>query len=201
MSRTSSGSARSERAVNPTRATNRMETSLRSSCVAPPSTKRAPQPLQKREPAGFAAPQLGHERKPSGEDVIAPQVSRFRVHGGKRPSPPWAWTLCRSNTRLDDPAGAPRPRRSASEVGSAPMKLHKNAKIELLKRVPLFSRCTKKELEAIAAQADELFLPEGSELTRQGGHGREFMVIADRSEGTRLNSSHLVISYAVFCLK
>jgi CRP-like cAMP-binding protein len=58
------------------------------------------------------------------------------------------------------------------------MRLHKNAKLELLKGVPLFAHCTKKELEAIAAQADELFLPEGSELTRQGGHGREFMVIA-----------------------
>src|SRR6187549_1191374 len=61
------------------------------------------------------------------------------------------------------------------------MQLHKNAKIELLKEVPLFSRCSKKELGAIAATADELFLPEGSELTRQGGHGREFMVIAEGS--------------------
>ena len=43
------------------------------------------------------------------------------------------------------------------------MRLHKNAKIELLKSVPLFSRCTKKELGAIAAESDELFLPEGSE--------------------------------------
>ena len=67
------------------------------------------------------------------------------------------------------------------------MKLHKNAKIELLKGVPLFSHCTKKELEAIAAEADELFLPEGSELTRQGGHGREFMVIADGSADVKKN--------------
>jgi CRP/FNR family cyclic AMP-dependent transcriptional regulator len=67
------------------------------------------------------------------------------------------------------------------------MKLHKNAKIELLKRVPLFSHCTKKELEAIAAEADELFLPEGSELTKQGGHGREFMVIADGSADVKKN--------------
>src|SRR5215212_9588945 len=72
------------------------------------------------------------------------------------------------------------------------MRLHKNAKLELLKRVPLFSRCTKKELEAIAAESDELFLPAGSELTKQGGHGREFMVIADGSadvekDGLRIN--------------
>src|SRR5215203_1798036 len=72
------------------------------------------------------------------------------------------------------------------------MRLHKNAKIELLKSVPLFSRCTKKELGAIAAESDELFLPEGAELTKQGGHGREFMVIVDGSadvqrDGRRIN--------------
>ncbi len=67
------------------------------------------------------------------------------------------------------------------------MRLHKNAKIELLKSVPLFSHCTKKELDAIAAEADELFLPEGSELTRQGGHGREFMVIVDGSADVKKN--------------
>ncbi len=71
------------------------------------------------------------------------------------------------------------------------MRLHKNAKIELLKRVPLFSRCTKKELEAIAAESDELFLPEGSELTRQGGHGREFMVIAEGSADVKKNNRRI----------
>ena len=71
------------------------------------------------------------------------------------------------------------------------MRLHKNAKIELLKGVPLFSRCTKKELEAIAAESDELFLPEGSELTRQGGHGREFMVIADGSADVKKNNRRI----------
>jgi CRP/FNR family transcriptional regulator, cyclic AMP receptor protein len=71
------------------------------------------------------------------------------------------------------------------------MRLHKNAKIDLLKRVPLFSRCTKKELEAIAAESDELFLPEGSELTRQGGHGREFMVIAEGSADVKKNNRRI----------
>ena len=71
------------------------------------------------------------------------------------------------------------------------MRLHKNAKIELLKRVPLFSRCTKKELEAIAAESDELFLPEGSELTKQGGHGREFMVIAEGSADVKKNNRRI----------
>jgi hypothetical protein len=48
------------------------------------------------------------------------------------------------------------------------MRLRKNAKIELIKKVPLFSSCTKRELEAIAAQADQLTLPEGKALTKEG---------------------------------
>jgi CRP/FNR family cyclic AMP-dependent transcriptional regulator len=57
------------------------------------------------------------------------------------------------------------------------VRLRKNAKVELLKKVPLFSRCTKKELEALAAETDELDVPAGKPLTQQGDRGREFMVI------------------------
>jgi CRP-like cAMP-binding protein len=72
------------------------------------------------------------------------------------------------------------------------MALRKNAKIELIKTVPLFSSCSKKELEAIAAQADELGVPAGKTLTKEGARGREFMVIVDgsaevRKKGRRLN--------------
>ena len=72
------------------------------------------------------------------------------------------------------------------------MPLRKNAKIELIKSVPLFSSCSKKELEAIAAQADELVVPAGKTLTKEGDRGREFMVIVDgsaevRKKGRRLN--------------
>ena len=72
------------------------------------------------------------------------------------------------------------------------MPLRKNAKIELIKSVPLFSSCSKKELEAIAAQADELVVPSGKALTKEGDRGREFMVIVDgaaevRKKGRRLN--------------
>ena len=49
------------------------------------------------------------------------------------------------------------------------------------KEVPLFSQCTKKELAAIAAEADELTLRQGKELTRQGEPGREFVIIVDGS--------------------
>jgi CRP-like cAMP-binding protein len=56
--------------------------------------------------------------------------------------------------------------------------LRKNAKEQLLRDVPLFSHCTKRELAALAAEADELELPAGTELTREGASGREFIVLA-----------------------
>jgi CRP-like cAMP-binding protein len=72
------------------------------------------------------------------------------------------------------------------------MRLHKNAKVELLRRVPLFSRCTKKELAALAAEADELDVRSGKTLAREGDRGREFIVIVDgaaevRKNGRRIN--------------
>jgi CRP/FNR family transcriptional regulator, cyclic AMP receptor protein len=67
------------------------------------------------------------------------------------------------------------------------MRLRRDAKIELIQRVPLFSHCTKKELNAIAARADELSLPEGRELVRQGERGREFVVIVDGTADVRRN--------------
>jgi CRP/FNR family transcriptional regulator, cyclic AMP receptor protein len=59
------------------------------------------------------------------------------------------------------------------------MRLRKSAKEQLIQSVPLFSHCSRAELAALAAEADELTLPEGKELTRQGERGREFMVIVD----------------------
>jgi CRP/FNR family cyclic AMP-dependent transcriptional regulator len=63
--------------------------------------------------------------------------------------------------------------------------LRKNAKVELIKRVPLFSGCSKRELEEVAAIADELAMPEGRELTREGATGREFLVLIDGSADVR----------------
>jgi CRP/FNR family cyclic AMP-dependent transcriptional regulator len=69
----------------------------------------------------------------------------------------------------------------------APMGLRKNAKVAFIKGVPLFARCTKKELELIAAEATELALPSGRVLTTQGQRGREFIVIADGTAEVRKN--------------
>ena len=57
------------------------------------------------------------------------------------------------------------------------MALGKNAKIDLLKRVPLFAGCTKAELREVAISSDEIDLPAGRVLTREGQRGREFFVL------------------------
>jgi CRP-like cAMP-binding protein len=59
------------------------------------------------------------------------------------------------------------------------MRLRKDAKIELLRQVPLFSACSKRELSEISMLADELGLPEGSTMIEEGRQGHEFFVLVD----------------------
>ena len=59
------------------------------------------------------------------------------------------------------------------------MPLSKNEKVELLKRIPLFARCTKAELIEVAITADEREAPEGARLTEEGRRGREFFVLVN----------------------
>ena len=59
------------------------------------------------------------------------------------------------------------------------MRLHKNAKSDLIAHVPLFERCSKKELAAIAGIADQIERPEGRVVVREGELGREFWVLVD----------------------
>lgn len=54
----------------------------------------------------------------------------------------------------------------------------KDRKIELLKRVSLFSACSDRELRRIASLADTLEVKEGAVLAREGRPGLEFFVIA-----------------------
>ena len=51
----------------------------------------------------------------------------------------------------------------------------------MLRDVPLFSQCSKRELEMIAGIADEIALEEGTDLTKQGDRGREFGIIVQGS--------------------
>jgi len=70
--------------------------------------------------------------------------------------------------------------------------LRRDAKLDLLRKVPLFARCSKRELVMIAGVADELAVPAGKELTQEGRTGYEFVVLVDgmaevRRKGRRVN--------------
>jgi CRP/FNR family transcriptional regulator, cyclic AMP receptor protein len=73
------------------------------------------------------------------------------------------------------------------------VQLRKDAKVALIKAIPLFKHCSKKELGEIASIADELDLKDGAMLTREGRGGREFFVIVEGTAdvlkgGKRVNS-------------
>jgi hypothetical protein len=53
--------------------------------------------------------------------------------------------------------------------------LRKSAKVELLRGVPLFSNCSKRELAEIASLADEIDFPEGKILIKEGDRGHRVL--------------------------
>ena len=69
------------------------------------------------------------------------------------------------------------------------MRLGKDGKIDLIRKVPLFSKLNKKGLEDVAHIADELDLPKGKVMAEEGDRGREFFVLlegeADVTKGDR----------------
>ena len=73
------------------------------------------------------------------------------------------------------------------------MRLGGNQKIDLIRKVPLFARCSRAELKEIAMLADEIDLREGKEMTKQGERGREFFVLLEggadvTKDGRRINT-------------
>ncbi len=75
------------------------------------------------------------------------------------------------------------------------MRLGKDGKIVLIKKVPLFSKLSKKGLGEVAHIADELDLPKGKVMAEEGDRGREFFVLlegeADVTKGDRsINTMH-----------
>jgi CRP/FNR family transcriptional regulator, cyclic AMP receptor protein len=67
------------------------------------------------------------------------------------------------------------------------VRLRKEAKIDLLATVPLFARCSKRELAAIAALASEVTLPEGHTLMREGAPAYSFFVLVEGTADVRRN--------------
>jgi len=64
--------------------------------------------------------------------------------------------------------------------------LRSRSKVELIARVPLFAGLSKRELGQVASLADEIDLPAGKLLIREGERGREFFVLLEgEAEVTR----------------
>ena len=69
----------------------------------------------------------------------------------------------------------------------------RDGKVDLMRKVPLFSKLKGKTLQEVASIADEIDFPKGKELARQGDRGREFFVVLDgeaevRKDGRRVNT-------------
>lgn len=67
----------------------------------------------------------------------------------------------------------------------------KNAKVQLLRNVRLFSACTDRELGRIAALADQVEVDKGAVLTVEGKPGGEAFVIASGSATATLRGKKL----------
>ena len=66
---------------------------------------------------------------------------------------------------------------------------NKDAKIRLLSGVSLFSACTRGELGRIASLVDQVEVPEGKILAREGDPGWEFFVVSEgRAKATKEGS-------------
>jgi CRP/FNR family cyclic AMP-dependent transcriptional regulator len=73
--------------------------------------------------------------------------------------------------------------------------LRKDSKIELLRRVPLFAECTKRELAAITRLTTLVDVGPGKELVTEGERAHEFVVLVEgdaevRQGGKKINTMH-----------
>jgi CRP/FNR family transcriptional regulator, cyclic AMP receptor protein len=57
--------------------------------------------------------------------------------------------------------------------------LRADSKVELIRGLPLFELCSKRDLRRIAALAEERAVEAGTELIREGEPGREFFVVVE----------------------
>lgn len=64
-------------------------------------------------------------------------------------------------------------------------------KLEMLAKVPLLARLEKRDLEQVSRVCDEVDLPAGRVVTKQGSWGEEFFVIVDGAVTVDRDGKHL----------
>ncbi|MGH2972472.1 MAG: cyclic nucleotide-binding domain-containing protein [Gaiellaceae bacterium] len=57
--------------------------------------------------------------------------------------------------------------------------MRENPKVQLLRSTPLFAHCSSRQLAEIASTVDEIDVPAGRTVAREGLIGHEFVVLAD----------------------
>lgn len=67
----------------------------------------------------------------------------------------------------------------------------KDRKVQLLKKVQLFSECNPRELSRIASLADEIEVDKGAVLTREGVPGRECFIVSSGKAKCTLRGKRL----------
>ena len=65
------------------------------------------------------------------------------------------------------------------------MILRRDAKVKLISRVPLFEGCSARELAQVAAIAQQVEVPEGKVLIREGEPGNDFYAVVEGSVEVR----------------
>jgi CRP/FNR family transcriptional regulator, cyclic AMP receptor protein len=63
--------------------------------------------------------------------------------------------------------------------------LRRDAKVKLISHVPLFDGCSGRELAQVAAIAEQVDVPEGTELIHEGDPGRDFFAVIEGSVEVR----------------
>ncbi len=66
-----------------------------------------------------------------------------------------------------------------------------DTKVEALKRIPLFEDLSRKELAALARVTEDVEVPEGKVLCKEGELGREFFVIIEGEAEVTRRGRHL----------
>jgi CRP-like cAMP-binding protein len=71
------------------------------------------------------------------------------------------------------------------------VRLRSDAKIDLLRRVPLFAGLSNRDFKQIASVADEIDFPAGKVLIQEGERGREFFVLVDGTVDVERGGEHV----------